>query len=584
MQSVVELAGRPFVKHGALAEAISNIVRLPRSVIAATVMINILGLALPLAILQVYDRILANQSLGTLLWLMIALCVVIVLETVLKLLRFYLMSWSATKAAFISETEAVERILSASAIDVDSDNPASWMNRFDSLEQYNNFKSGQSLLVLVDLPFLIIYLAIILMVAGPLVLPVIAVVAGFTLFVMLKAAAMRNILLKRVEHDHRRYDFIVEALTGIEAVKSMAMEPQMQRRLERLQASSADVMFERNLLGNELATIVSLMTNATLIVVVSTGALMVIDGALSIGALACTTMLTSRLVQPIIRFIPACLELESARIAKERTDRLFEIGAPGSAGKTANPRTNLIEGRIEVSNLHFAYPGMDRSLISMGHLEIAPGEIVGIKGDQSIGKTTFLNLISGQLDPSSGEVRIDGNDIRGPLQQQLTGWISHARHDSEIFQGTVLENITMFRGGQIVSRAQAAAELIGLEDAINRLPSGFDTRLGIGASDQLPEGLLQQITVARALAAEPKILLFDEANSLLDFQSDKALKDGLSRLRGQMTQILVTNRPSFLAIADRVFELRDGDLVAVDTSSRTGSSSGNVASDGAPTC
>ncbi|MGI9409994.1 MAG: peptidase domain-containing ABC transporter, partial [Hyphomicrobiaceae bacterium] len=561
MQSVVQLAGRPLVQHGALAEAVSNIVKLPQSVIAATVMINILGLALPLAILQVYDRILANHSLGTLLWLMIALCAVIVLEAVLKLLRFYLMSWSATKAAFISESDAVGRILSAPATDVESDNPTSWMNRFDSLEQYNNFKSGQSLLVLIDLPFLIIYLAIILMVAGPLVLPVITVVTGFTLFVMLKAAAMRKILLKRVEHDHRRYDFIVEALTGIEAIKSMAMEPQMQRRLERLQTSSADIMFERNLLGNELTTIVSLMTNVILIVVVSTGALMVIDGALSIGALACTTMLTSRLVQPIMRFIPACLELESARIAKDRTDRLFEIGTSGSSSTTEDLRSNPIEGRIEVKNLRFSYPGMDRPLISIESLDIEPGEIVGVKGDQSIGKTTLLNLLSGQLNPSSGRISVDGIDIRGPLQHQLASWISHARHDSEIFQGTILENITMFRGGQIVSRARAAAELIGLEDAINRLPAGFDTRLGSGASDQLPAGLLQQITVARALAAEPKILLFDEANSLLDFQSDKALKDGLSRLRGQMTQILITNRPSFLAIADRVFELRNGELV-----------------------
>ena len=400
------------MQHGALAEAISNIVRLPRSVIAATVMINVLGLALPLAILQVYDRILANHSLGTLLWLMIALCAVIVLETVLKLLRFYLMSWSATKAAFISESDAVGRILSAPATDVESDNPTSWMNRFDSLEQYNNFKSGQSLLVLIDLPFLIIYLAIILMVAGPLVLPVITVVTGFTLFVMLKAAAMRKILLKRVEHDHRRYDFIVEALTGIEAIKSMAMEPQMQRRLERLQTSSADIMFERNLLGNELTTIVSLMTNVILIVVVSTGALMVIDGALSIGALACTTMLTSRLVQPIMRFIPACLELESARIAKERTDRLFEIGTSGSSSTTEDLRSNPIEGRIEVKNLRFSYPGMDRPLISIESLDIDPGEIVGIKGDQSIGKTTLLNLLSGQLKPSSGKISVDGIDIR----------------------------------------------------------------------------------------------------------------------------------------------------------------------------
>ncbi|MGI9423404.1 MAG: peptidase domain-containing ABC transporter [Hyphomicrobiaceae bacterium] len=545
-----------------LTDALSSVAGLPRSVVIVSVMINLLGLALPLVILQVYDRVLVNGSLGTLLWLMVGLGGVIVLEATLKLMRSYLMSWAATKAAYLSEADAIGRVLTAPVRDLERESASAWMDRLDALEQFNAFKSGQSRLALVDLPFMALYLVIIYLVAGPLVFVVVAIVAVFAWMITSKASALRSILLQRMEHDHRRYDFITEALTSIEAIKSMAMEPQMQRRLERLQTSSAEIMFRKNLLGNELTTMTSLMTNVILIGVVSFGATMAIGGALSVGALACTTMLTSRLIQPIIRFIPVCLELESARIAQERSSLLFALD---SAGADRDLHLDDVEGTIAFRDVQFSYSDAGPPLISIESLDVAAGEIIGIKGEQSIGKSTILKLISGELVPTGGSIRIEDKEASGPWNDALTMWINHVRHDADIFQGSILDNITMFQEGQIISKARAAAQLIGLEETINRLPSGYDTQLGSGASETLPAGLLQQITVARALAAEPKILLFDEANSLLDMGADKALRDGLAKLKGRMTQILISNRPSFLAIADHVFELRDGQLLPMET-------------------
>ncbi len=557
-----------------LRDAWSNIVELPASVIVSSIVINVLGLALPLVVLQVYDRVLVNKAVDTLVWLMVGLSGVIILEVIIKILRCYLMSWSATQNAYLTDVTAVGRLLGAKAKDVEKESPSTWMDRLDALEQFNAFKSGQSRVALIDLPFMAVYLAIIFLVAGVLGLVVMAVVGAFAVFIACKSRALRNNLSERKDHDHRRYDFITETLSGIEAVKSMAMEPQMQRRLERLQKTSSLVMFRKNLLSNELSAATSLMTNIILIAVVTVGAVMVIAGGLTVGGLACSTMLTSRLIQPIVRGIGVCMELETSSVAKEQAGKLLELpnlAAPQPGG------IGVVKGGISLRNVTFSFEGAERPLISVEALDIEPGETIGIKGQQSVGKSTFLRLICGDQLADLGEITIDGLDVNGPYGDALREHISYTCSYSETYEGTILQNITMFRTGPIVEKAKAAARLVGLEAKINRLPKGYDTQLGGSVTEAVPAGILQLVAIARTLASEPKILLFDEANSALDLRADKILQDGLSKLKGQLTQIIVTNRPSLLSIADRVFELRDGALVTAQIAEPQKVPSGSVA-------
>ncbi|MEM9356874.1 MAG: ATP-binding cassette domain-containing protein, partial [Pseudomonadota bacterium] len=369
---------------------------------------------------------------------------------------------------------------------------------------------------------------------------------------------LSDILAKRAELDQRRYDFIGETLGGIEAIKSMAMEPQMERRLERLQKQSAAVAFRKNLLSNDLTTTTSFMIGIMMVAVVTIGAMMVLNGDLSVGTLACTTLLVSRLAQLVVRCIPVLMERQTAQFSRERASSLFE---PAQEDATASDFNVEISGRVRLKDVEFSYDDAAGPQIVIDDLDIKPGEAVGIKGGSSTGKSTLLKILAGELVVQRGTVEIDGHDIHGELKSQLQSQMRFIRNVPQMFRGSILENITMFEKGKVVLKAKEMARIIGLDQAVNQLPGGINTEIGSGASTVLPIGMLQQISVARALTADPKILLFDEANTALDLRADQILIEQLARLNGRMTRIYITNRPSLLKTADRTFELQNGRLV-----------------------
>ena len=531
---------------------------LPRSTIISSFIINLLGLALPLVMLQIYDRILVNKSISTLAYLMLGLSVVIIIEAALKVTRAYLMSWRATKQSFQSDLDAITRLVYA-PFSVFQKNPANvWTDRLESLNQFNAFSTGQSRLILLDLPFVAIYLSVIFLIAGNLGYVLVGSVLVFVGIIVLRAKALRRVLEERSNHNNQRDDFIAETLEGIETVKSMIIEPQMQRRFERLQQTTSEITHKSITLSNELQIYSSLLGNVILISLVSVGALMVIDGTLSVGTLACCTLLTSRVLQPVMRGIQVLMELESAQLAQEKAQALFELP---DVEFDKDQETPSCRGEVELRKVDFTHNGNDTPTLKDINIHVAPGEILGIRGEHASGKTTLLKLISGELTPSTGECLVDGQMISARESTLLARNITYVSQKSAIFEGTVMDNITMFRHGpETIRNARNAASMLALEDDIHRMPLGYDTIIGQGISEVLPAGMVQRIVIARALALNPTILLFNEANSMLDMRSDAALKDALSKLKGTMTIIMISNRPSLLAIADQQLTLKDGTL------------------------
>lgn len=532
---------------------------LPPPVLIGSFFLNLLGLALPLAMLQIYDRILPNQSTETLLLLAIGLAVALLLEAALKVLRSYVMGWNAVLSGFHSERDAVIRLLKTRQDVVETEPPGTWIDAFDALAELHAFQGGHSRLILVDLPLAAIFLIVTAVVGGFLVLVPITMILGFGTLAALRGRALRTVLSHRSDQDNKRYDFLVECLMGIHTIKGLAMEPQMQRRFERLQKATAVASHRTILLGSKLQTLGNLFANLTMISVVTVGALMVMAGQLSIGALACCSLLSARLTQPVLRGIGIWTELQNVELAEQRALTFQELHVPVSA-EAAVPE---VHGAVSISKVSHWYASPANVRLVDISLEIAPGEFIGIRGEDGSGRSTLAALILGDAMPSRGTVRIDGRDASGPDQVGLRRHIGYVPASPVAFEGTVLENITMFRTGDHVEAARRAARLIGLEDDIHHLPAGYDTPLGRGVTEALASGFLQRITIARALAMEPRILILDEANTLLDFRCDRLLREGLERLRGEVTTLLISNRPSLLALADRAFELRDFRLRAV---------------------
>lgn len=541
-----------------LATIRSYLSEIPVPVVVASLVINMLGLALLIVILQVYDRVLINEALGTLFWLLSGLAVVVLAEAALKIMRSHLMFWTAAQNAFQADASAISKLLNAPNAVVRDDSVSAWIDRLDALDQVNGFKASNSRLALLDVPFIVIYLAAIYLVAGALVFAIITVVSLLAAYAYFQARALREILSERGALDRQRFSFLAETFQYISPITSSAMEPQLERRFEQLQRSAVGTIFRKNLLSNNLTAATSLVTNVVLVVVVTAGALMVIHDGLSVGTLACATMLTSRLIQPIVRGIPALLEIETAQLAEQRAQVLHELPADTTTQQAFKP---IETGQIQISNVTLTYTGSSAPAVNIPNLSIRHGQIIGIKGEQSGGKSTLLKLLRGELSPTTGTIEIAAQDILGPRRADVLARIRYVGPDPEVFQGTLLENIIMHRPGDAIEIGRRAAQLIGLEQAINRLPKGFDTPLGDGSADVLPAGMLQQISIARALAGEPQVLLFDEANSRLDMRADAALRAGLDQVRGRMTCILVSNRPSLLAVADRVFEFQRGQLL-----------------------
>lgn len=523
----------------------------------ASLSINILSLALPLVILQVYDRILPNTAQATLLFLIIGLTVVLLLDAALRIARSYIGGWQAARFEHMTGCAAVNRILATDVCSFEKDAPGVHLDRLNAVDTLRDYHAGQARLLIADLPFIALFLGLMWLIAGDLVLVPIGLLLLLFAAALVVGFLLRQALKERAELDDRRYNFIIEVLTGMATVKGLAMEGLLQRRYERLQENGAASTYRTTFLSNLAQGIGSFFSSLAMVCVAAAGATYVIAGELSIGALAACTLLAGRAIQPPLRALGLWTQLQNVQVARERLNTLFSLPMED---EQARREMTQIDGAVELKNVSFRY-GEDAPLLLDGvDLKIGAGEIIGISGGTGNGKSTLLMLMLKAVAPNSGQVLIDGLDIANCDVTSLRTQIAYLPQSAVLFQGTILDNLTLFRGRDALQRGLQAAELLGLDKLIHGLPAGYDTRVGDGANNELPTGTKQAIAMARALAGSPRIILFDEANSALDSKSDARLKEALLTLKGGPTMVLVSHRPSLLALASRVYDLVDGKL------------------------
>ena len=532
---------------------------LPADVIGASVVIKLLGLALPLAILQVYDRVIPHAATSTLLFLILGVCFALILEGILRITRGQVIAWQAMKEAWKANVDAASRVALAPARLVDREPAARWIQRFQGVATTSEFQLSPSLLVLVDLPFMLIFLALLLAISPLLAAIPLVLFLLFGIGAIARSRELRAATVDRALAEAKIRDFLVEALNGIVTVKALAMEQQVLRRFERLAEQASGYTYNLVRLSDDAQSFGSLVSTLTQMTTATVGAVFAINGEISIGALACCTMLSARVIQPLLRLVSTWNEIQAVMVAKETAKPIFDL--PRNIRVNADVEANqAIPARLTFDNVTFAHEGEEVPVLVAADLCVKPGEIIAITGPDGIGKSTAARLAMGQLIPQSGEVSIDDT----PTAQAGTGArgiLAMVDHQVASIRGTVLNNLTMYRDGEGVDAARAAARLIGLEDDINRLPRGYETRLGEAATEALAPGLLQRIVIARAIASQPRLLILDEANSSFDYRSDQMLARGLLTLKQQATIIIITNRPSFAAIADRIVTIVDGKFV-----------------------
>jgi ATP-binding cassette, subfamily C, bacterial LapB len=526
----------------------------PVAVKFASFSVNLLALALPLSIMQVYDRIIPNHSSATLAYLFLGLTLVIAIDYVLKTSRSALLSWHATQFGEKVENEAVSRFLRAPNAAFERDPAEVNVSRYAAAAALADYHSGQARLVAIDLPFVGIALIVMTIVGGTMVLVPAVLFFFFAALAIGRARAFRKILDARTAQDNRKYDFIAEVLAGIHTVKVMAMEPQMQRRFERLQQAVAETTMASILTGQANQTSALVYGSVSQLIVVAIGGSQVINDHLTMGALACCTMLSGQILQPLLRAISLWTERESVDHRRAEVRLLLDL--PSVEVAPAEHAADVM-GDIEFEKVTFRYDAAADFALGVVDLLIRAGTIVGVKGEDGSGRTTLLKLIQGDIEPASGRVTIGGVPTMDANFPAIRSRIAYVGAAPVIFSGTIMENLTIF-SPEKRDFARKMSQLLGLEATINLLPDGYETMLGRGMGDDLPMSIAQQVNIVRALTNRPRVLALDEANMLLDAIAEPALIRALQTLRGHLTVMIVTHRPSLLALCDRLMIVEDG--------------------------
>ena len=527
--------------------------------VISTMAINLLSLALPVMVLQVYDRIMTNHSVGTLMVLAIGVCLAILFEGILRIARSYMTGWTGMMYEYTMASNAMRYYINADPAKLKTEGSGKQIQNLGSFSKLRDFYGGQTLVTLVDIPFSLIFIALISYLTGMLVFVPLTLILVFILI----SWFMGNRLMKALEiqdkNDDKRYNFIIEALQGIHSIKSYGLEAVFTRRYERLEEDSSLSNYNTALISTEGYTFGVLFNEIMVISVVTFGAPMVINNDLTTGALIATVLLSGRLMQPIQKALFLWTQFQDYRIANKKANDMFSIDQINRQ-KSPDKRERL--GQVRLKNVAFGYK--DKNIFSNVNLELNLPDIIAIHGPNSAGKSTLMRLIAGISKPTEGEVTIDGITSSKLVSEDLVHHVALITSENTMFQGTIMDNLTAFDETK-EDAAKELAKLLSIDTEIALLPKGYDTKINDGFADTIAPGIKQRIAIARVLLNKPKIILFNNADKGLDREGYNHLIKLLTLLKGKVTMIITTDDHNIGKLADRNFILKDGRLNEVAT-------------------
>lgn len=532
-----------------------------KDLIAASFAINVLSLAVPLTLMQVYDRIIPNQSTSTLTWFVVVCAVAVLTEGVLRLFRAQISAWSAARFEHLVSTGAMDKILGSSLAEFERHGLGVHLDRMNAVTTLRGFYSGQVFQVILDLPFAALFVLIVGYLGGVVVIvPIIMISLYFVLIRIVK----RNFEKSRsdqVATNDRRFNFIIELLGGVHLLKSQAMEEQMLRRYERLQASTATANMDVSYWSTLPGTIGSSFSLITMFGVIAVGGGEVISGNMTLGGLAACMLLAGRALSPIQSAAGFWVRFSNAEIARKRLAEIADI--PQEIQESAPDFPSDVDGWIRLQHVTATFDENSDPIIDDISLDVEPGELIGFLGKSSSGTSTLMSMIIGRMKPSAGSIFIDDYNVNEWDVSNLRGRIEYVAQGGTLFKGSVLDNIAVF-DPQKYEAALDAASLLGLDDLVSSLPQGYETHVDVQAANFLPSGLIQRICIARALVVKPRILILDKTDAAMDHDTMELFEWLIEKLKGTCTILLVTNQRRLLRNSDRLFELYYGKLVEKD--------------------
>ncbi|ABD06947.1 ABC transporter related [Rhodopseudomonas palustris HaA2] len=526
----------------------------------AAFIVNILALAAPLFTMSVYDRVIPNGAIPSLVALGIGLALAIAFDFLLKVVRSRIIDMTGKKVDVVLAARIFEHVM---ALKMDKRPPsvgilANQMRDFDSVREF--FTSG-TVVSATDMLFAILFIAVLFMIAGPLGWIPLAMLPVMIIIGLLIQRPLDRAMRRMQAESAARHGILVESLNGIETVRAVAGEGRVQTVWERSVAatarSSEDVQFWASL-AMTAASVASQLCSLLLVVV---GVFLILDGKLSVGALVAANMLAGRVLGPIAGIAGVMTRATQTSSALRSIDRLMSLERERPPEKIYVAR-EIKQGAIQFKNVSFSYPNSQAKALDNVSFQIRPGEKIGIIGRVGSGKTTVGRLATAFYPPSEGTILIDGIDIRQYDPADLRAGIGFVLQDTDLFYGKLRDNITLGRSGATDAEVLEAARLAGVETFIAGHPQGYDMMIAEGGRS-LSGGQKQAIGLARVLIRKPRVLFLDEPTAHFDVRSEGEFLERLKKLaHGEMTIIVSTHRPSLLSLVDRILVFDQGKIVA----------------------
>ena len=527
------------------------------SLLALTFVLNLVALAVPIFIMVVYDKVIGAHSIETLPSLAGGILVALLSDVILRLARARVIGGVAGRLDYILGAEAFKQVLSLPPAATERSTVGSQVSRLKEFESVRDFFTGPLVSVVLELPFVVMFLAVIAALGGTIALIPLFMIGAFALVGWLLMPRMRESVTSSGRARSDRQSFLVETLGNLRTVKAAAAERIWRDRFRAMSARAVSANYETSKRSVWLQTSAHVLMTLAGIAVLGFGTLKVLAGAMTVGGLIATMALVWRVLSPLQAGFLAFSRLEQVKQSIRHINQLMKLRPESQIGKSSLLGRSF-GGRVMFDRVSFRYtPDTDPALLGAS-FAAKPGELVAILGQSGAGKSTLLKLAAGLYNPQAGAVTIDGLDIRQIDPVEMRRAIAYVPQSSSLFYGTIAQNLRLsLPTASDEQLAEAAAEA-GLLHSILDLPEGFETRIGNRTQTQLPFGFAQRLIIARALLRNAPIMLLDEPATNLDEGGDQVLMDLLERLKGRSTILMGSHRPSHIRLADKAVVLEQG--------------------------
>jgi ATP-binding cassette subfamily C protein LapB len=525
-----------------------------RDTLLVSLFVNLLALAAPVFVLQVYDRVVFHAGLSTLKGLVIGMAIAILFDYLLRQARSRIFQAIGVSLEVAVGRALFDKVLGLPLRVLEGRPAAYWQSLFRDAETVRNAFSGPAAALVTDLPFAVIFLVLIFIIAAPVAWVLLVFLPLFVLLAWRSGKAMRDSAARERASTQSRDTLLSEMIAARATVKALALGDAMRPRWDDRHAAAIELSRERGQATDGNQVLANAMTLLTTVTLTAVGALAILDQRMTIGALIAANMLGARLIAPFTQLVGQWRMLTQVRQSIARLDFVFSLA---SERKAAVVDLGRPRGQVRLEQVTFAYDSQAAPVLDGIDGRIGAGGLHGVIGRNGSGKSTLLKLIAGLYAPQDGRVLLDEADLKQFTRRDLAGWVAYLPQECMLFAGTIRDNIAIANPDATDEAVIDAAKRAQVHQFIIDQPDGYATAIG-EAGAKMSGGLRQRLALARTFLGSPPVLLLDEPTNNLDNDAERDLAGALREMARDSTIVAVTHSPAMLNVCDTILVLDEG--------------------------